>query len=66
MIEIVNLVYKFIYNDFQKIFDIVGNLKIKCGYLDLLYSRVEKVGTKLGVKVATFPMGLLPRVSSPQ
>ena len=52
----------FIYNAFLKIFDIVGNLKKGCGYLDLLYKRVAKVGAKVGVKVATFHTGLLPSV----
>ena len=42
-----------------KIFHIVGNLKNKCGHLDLLYA---KVGAKVGVKVATFHTGLFPEL----
>ena len=48
--------YSAIYNDFFKIFDMVGSFKKKCGNLDLLYRRNAKVG----VIVATFQMGLLP------
>ena len=40
----------FIYNDFLRIFDIVGNLKTKCGHLDLLFRRIAKVE----VNIATF------------
>ena len=32
-----------------------------CGYLDLLYRRDSKIGAKVGVIVATFHTGLLPR-----
>ena len=47
---------------FLKIFNIIGNLKKKCGYLDLLYRQIAKVGAKVGVKVllATSLTGLLP------
>jgi len=34
---------------FLKIFDIVGKLKKKCGYLNLLYRRIAKGGSKVGV-----------------
>ena len=47
-------------------FDIVRNKK-KCGHLNLLFSRILKVGAKVGVKVATFSYGftsLNPKESS--
>ena len=45
----------------KKIFNIIENLKQKCGYLDMLYRRIAKVGAKVGVKViATSYTGLLP------
>ena len=42
----------------RKILEQTASLKKKCGYLDLLYRRVAKVGAKVGV--ATFYTGLLP------
>ena len=47
-----------IYYDFLKIFNIVRNLKKKCGHHDLLLSRIAKVGRKVGFKAATFLTGL--------
>ena len=48
------------YNDFLKNnkFNIVGNLKKKCGHHDRLFRRIAKVGRKVGVKAATFLTGL--------
>ena len=40
-------------HEFRKIVDIFGNLKKKCGPLDLLFRRIAKVGRKVGVNVAT-------------
>ena len=45
---------KFKYNFFKKKFDIVGNLKTKCGHLGLLFRRIAEVGRKVGVKSAKF------------
>ena len=39
------------------IFDIIGNLKKKCGHLDLLFRRIAKIVRKVGVKAATFSYG---------
>jgi len=37
-------------NLYTMIFDIVGNLKAKCGNLDLLFRGIAKVGRKLKLK----------------
>ena len=49
-IKFINSLFIIIY-DFLKIFNIVGNLKKKCGHH-------EKSWRKVGVKAATFLMGL--------
>ena len=36
----------------------MGNLKTKCGHLDLLFGWVAKVERKVGVKAVTFSYGL--------
>ena len=59
----VNLLWKFLYNDFLKIFDIIGNLK-KVDTLTCFTGKIAKVGAKVYVKVATFHTGLLPCTSN--
>ena len=51
MLKIIFINSRFIMlNLYTMIFDIVGNLKTKCGNLDLLFRGIAKVGRKLELK----------------